>query len=127
MLNNAAKITPYTYHAIARKALDNHNDYTAANRVVNKNAGELSDLQSIILECLKDEPKGLRSYTLMCKVRKRTSSPRFHNALDGLINLKYIIRTRYKRSVFYSITLDGRAVLDELNEILISIVHNRPL
>lgn len=127
MTNAAINITPYTYHAIARKALDSHNSTTSKKRIVNENAGELSDLQSIILECLKDSPKGLRSYTLMCKVRKRIYGPRFHYSIESLLTLKYIIRTQYQRSVYYSITLEGRAVLDELNEYLIALVHGREL
>ncbi len=121
-------ITPFRYHAKGLKAVDSHNVTHQPEHTDNENKGELSELQSLILECLKDEPKGLRSLTLMRRVRNKINPERFYNALNSMMYLKYIIRNEYgARSVYYSITLAGRIVLDELNEILISIVHNRPL
>lgn len=112
-------VTPFNYHAKGRKAIDSHNNTDKDN--------SLTSLDTTILQCLKEADKGLRNGTLMLAVRNRIFADRFTRSLDRLISLEYIVRTEYKASVYYSITLEGRAVLDELNEILISIVHNRPL
>jgi len=115
--------TPLTYHANAVKAVDSHNDNNQSR--FKENAGELSDLQARILEALKDAPKGMRSVRLMNAIRRKMSTDRFHNAINSLVYLRYIVRSDHKRHIYYSITLEGRAVLDELNEILIAIVHGR--
>lgn len=87
----------------------------------------LFELERDILHALSEGNKGIRANTLRKIVRNSVNAFKLYRCINRLIDLKYIAKTQYKVSVYYSITLEGRAILDELNEILISLVHGRPL
>jgi len=88
---------------------------------------QLTELDKDILAVLEEANKGLTTNQVMKAARRSVFRGKLYGSIYRLLAFKYIVRTEYRKSVYYSITLEGRAVLDELNEILISIVHNRPL
>jgi DNA-binding MarR family transcriptional regulator len=98
-------ITPIDYIASYPPALATMNQ---------KRATELSDLHISILTALYRANKGIRRKTLMKDIRARFNEVKFWRALTRMLELEYIIKTDYRRSVYYSITMAGRAVVDEL-------------
>lgn len=109
-------ITPIDYGTRLCKAIDKHNH--------NKHT-ELIDLDIAILASLYRANKGMRNKTIMLDIRGRIFADRFYRSITRLIDLKYIVRTEYRKSVYYSITLQGRRVLVDINEHLIAIVNGR--
>jgi len=99
--------------------------YHAIDRFNGEQHTELNELDSSILIALRRENKGMRNATLMKAVRNRIFADRFTRSLDRLLSLNYIVRTEYRKFVYYTITLKGRKVLEELNIHLIAIISGK--
>lgn len=85
----------------------------------------LNSLDSFVLQVLEEAKKGLRNKTIMLAVRNRINSERFTNSLDRLLALNYIVRTEYRHAVYYTITLQGRKALSELNAHMTALVSGK--
>jgi hypothetical protein len=81
----------------------------------------LNDLDVMVLNALKEAKKGLRTKEIMLAIRNRIWMPRYSASITRLLDLEYIICTHYKRWGYYSITLKGRRIVDELNQCMTDI------
>src|SRR5882757_6995273 len=100
-------ITPINYILRYPKALKSLN----ADREV-----PLDDLDLAILAALFEAKKGLRNKTIMLAICGRYHAPKMARSLDRLQSLDYIVRTAYKRSVYYTITVKGKRVLQTFSQ-----------
>jgi DNA-binding MarR family transcriptional regulator len=106
--------------------IDYLNNYTATlQRLSHEHGADLTTLYIDILGALKCATKGLRNSAIIRAIGYRPYDPRFANALTRLTKLGYIARTQYKMSVFYNITMQGQALLSELNDQLTEIVRKQ--
>lgn len=109
-------IQPIEYAAIISHAIDRFNG---------EHRTELNELDNSILIALRKENKGMRNATLMRAVHNRIFADRFTRSLTRLISLRYIVRTEQGTFVFYTITLQGRKAIEELNDHLIAIMSGK--
>lgn len=109
-------ITPIQYATQLNKAIDRYN---------NNQRTTVTNLDIGILQALNQANKGLRNGTLMKAVRNRIFADRFTRSLDRLLSLNYIVRTEYRKFVYYTITLKGRKAIEELNDNLIALANGK--
>lgn len=109
-------ITPLQYATKLNKALDRFN----ADKT-----DELTNLDSGILQSLQEANKGMRNGTLMKAVRNRIFADRFTRSLNRLIEMGYIVRTEYKKFVYYSITMEGRKAIENINGHMLAILNGK--
>lgn len=78
-----------------------------------------------IMRELKDQPLGMRAMTLRDKCRdgKCIYSVIFNRSINKLLEHKLITRREHRKYVYYNITMKGRNVLEEINNILVRIVQ----
>lgn len=110
-------MSPIDYAANSIKAIRDHNGGFVKFG--------LTQYDMELLHVLKRFDRGMRERELMREARGNVNRHFILAALDRLLTDKCIVRTEYKRSVFFTITLEGRAVLDDLNDRLIKIVEEQ--
>lgn len=99
-------VTPMSWALRQNKAIDRFNAQADTT---------LTSLDAHVLQALFEAKKGLQNKTIMLAVRNRIYTERFTNSLDRLLSLNYIVRTPYRKAVYYTITLQGHKALEELN------------
>jgi hypothetical protein len=109
-------ITPINYFIRYPNALDRLNADTHTS---------LNELDIIVLGILNECGKGLRNASIMRALKKRYYEPKFIRTIHNLVDLQYIVRTEYHKSVFYSITLQGKTVLMQFNDNLIALASTK--
>lgn len=89
---------------------------------------KLSELDARILNVLSTAPRGMTAQ----KCREAASvdgknifSVTFNRAVNRLISLHYMQRTKHSKWVYYTITTKGRNALAQLNDHLIQIVNDK--
>lgn len=107
-------ITPIGYATRFNKAVDRLND---------DHATDYTNLDVQVLQVLEEANRGMRNKTIMLAVRNRIYMERFQASLNRLIGHECIVKKRLGKAVLYSITIKGRMVLVELNNILPAIVE----
>ena len=109
-------MSPIDYAAFTLKAIRDHN------------GGGLrfgmTQLDMEILHALKRFGRGMREKEVASETRGFIRRGTILWSLERLINDKYIVKTGLnRRNVCYTITLEGRAVLDDLNARIIALAH----
>jgi len=107
-----APIDCYTVGSQAIKAYNRQRSGTALN-----------EHDTVVLRILRDSSGGMREGAIHRTAKVADNRFKTLKSLVKLLSLGYIVRTTYGRAVYYSITLEGRAVLDDLNARIIAITE----
>jgi hypothetical protein len=76
----------------------------------------LNELDISILCVLLSANKGIRHRTIKRSLTDQVYEPKFARSLDRLLSLSYIVRTEYRHATFYTITLEGKQTLTNLED-----------
>ncbi len=95
-------ITPINYIVGFPKAMKDLNQQRAI---------ELQDLDLMILAILEQAKMGLRNRGIMKALYGRVHMPKFVRSLNKLMEEECITQVKYRKSVFYTITLEGKRTL----------------
>ena len=109
-------ITPLHYAIKLNKAIDclNGTEYITQH---------LQNLDVTILQLLADNKKGITFNKLRLACRNKVNVDKFYRSIDRLITSAFIVKTVYKQYHYYTITLQGRKIVTQLNAHLIAIVN----
>lgn len=117
MYNVVALVEPMEYAIMQYHAIDTIN---SSHRY------ELQQFDVCVLHTLYTARTGIRNKTIMRLMHRRTHDARFTNRLALLMRYNLIHRTEHGRSVYYAITLRGRRLLKEFNQLLITLTQPQP-
>lgn len=111
-------ITPLHYAIKLNKAIDTLNATTSNDK-------DITNLDAAILRVLADTKKGITYGKLRLAVRGNVHFDRFNRSISRLIELQYIVKTIYGQYHYHTITLQGRNIVNQLNDHLIAIVNGK--
>lgn len=111
-------VTPINYYSKGKHAVKSYN---------RKAHTELEELDVKILEELTRATRGYPAMKLRGAVqdKKQIFSAVFNRAVNRLIALKYCMRVKHRKWIYYSITMKGRNALATINDILTKMVEDQ--
>jgi hypothetical protein len=106
MLQVATITSPLYYYARIPNAI---NDYNGEHKKA------LTSLDFRILQILSESTRGMQAGTIIGKINRFMFKDRFYRSAIKLIDLNYMKRTPHRSNIFFTITLSGRRLLEEID------------